>query len=380
MAPSTLPTTRSLPTTSKASSFQTGTYLIAWIISSNFTILVNKWLIDTAGFAILLTCWHLVFASVVTQVLSRTTSLLDSRRQLPVNGRFFIRTILPIGLVSSASLVCTNFVYFYLSVAFLQMVKASTPMVVLLVSWIFGVANPTWGHIANVLVIVAGVTMASVGEIQFSWVGFIFQMIGIVFEAVRVVLLQVLVSGEGLNMDPLVGLYYYAPVCAGLNFVVAFVLEVPSFSFQHMTQSVWLMLFASSAVALLLNLTLMSLIKQTSAVVMSLAAILKNILLVICSVVIWQTTISTIQLVGYGISLTALAYYSLGYRGVKEACSSTASWVSALFKSSSDEKHRISSGVKTGFCVALACLMIVGTFVRCREDFGELGFSWFWSA
>ena len=45
---------------------------------------------------------------------------------------------------------------------------------------------------------------------------------------------------------------------------------------------------------------------------MTLTGILKNILLVIISVLIWNTKIASIQIVGYGIALTALCYYSLG--------------------------------------------------------------------
>lgn len=142
------------------------------------------------------------------------------------------------------------------------MVKASTPVVVLLVSWLWGIANPSMGDIGNILVIVAGVTMASLGEIQFSWIGLAFQMVGIVFEAVRVVLLQVLVSGEGLNMDPLVGLYYYAPICAAINFLVACVIEIPKFTVDGMSQSAFLMLFISAPVAFMLNLTSMALVSR----------------------------------------------------------------------------------------------------------------------
>ncbi|KAH7115393.1 triose-phosphate transporter family-domain-containing protein [Dactylonectria estremocensis] len=344
MARYALPTAATTPAAPRASPFQIGSYMVAWIMSSNFTILVNKWLIDTAGFGypILLTYWHLVFASIVTQVLARTTSLLHRRHHLPINGRFFFRTILPIGLVSSGSLVCTNFVYFYLSVAFLQMVKASTPVVVLLVSWLWGIANPSIGDIGNILVIVAGVTLASIGEIHFSWIGLAFQMAGILFEAMRVVLLQVLVSGEGLNMDPLVGLYYYAPICAAINFLVACIIELPSFTVRNMTQSGCLMLFISAPVTFLLNLTSMALIGQTSAVMMSLAAIFKNILLVICSVIIWQSQITTMQFIGYGISLAGLIYYSFGYDKLMEGCRIIIAWVRSIFKSSLGLKHSTS--------------------------------------
>jgi hypothetical protein len=72
---------------------------------------------------VLLTAWHLFFATVMTQIMARTTTLLDGRKNVRMNTRMYIRTILPIGIVYSLSLICGNLTYLYLSVAFIQMLK-----------------------------------------------------------------------------------------------------------------------------------------------------------------------------------------------------------------------------------------------------------------
>jgi hypothetical protein len=84
----------------------------------------------------------------------------------------------------------------------------------------------------NILIIVFGVALASFGEIKFVWLGFFYQMGGIVFEAIRLIMIQILLSGEGQNMDPLLSLYYYAPVCAVMNAFVALVMEASTFQMQ----------------------------------------------------------------------------------------------------------------------------------------------------
>ncbi|KAM0421456.1 hypothetical protein ACHAPT_010810 [Fusarium lateritium] len=292
----------------------TALYMIAWIVSSNSTVLFNKWIIHTAGFdyPILLTGWHLLFASVVTQILAHTTKLLDSRHELPINRRFYLRTILPIGIVSSGSLVCANVVYEYLSVAFIQMLKAGSPAVVLFVSWIWAVATPTVGMVANIAVIVSGVAMASAGEIAISWTGFAYQAAGLVFEAVRVVMLQVMLGGEGMNMDPLVCLYYTAPVCAVVNITMALALELPRFQPDIVMSVGPHILLANAAVGFTVNFTSMVLIGKTSGLVTTLTGIFKNILLIACSTAIWRTEITPIQIGGYSISLLGLIYYALG--------------------------------------------------------------------
>ena len=71
----------------------------------------------------ILTPWHRVFATIATQVLARATKLLDGRKTVKMTGRIHLRAVMPIGLLYSGSLVCSNLVYLYLSVPFIQMLK-----------------------------------------------------------------------------------------------------------------------------------------------------------------------------------------------------------------------------------------------------------------
>jgi hypothetical protein len=74
--------------------------------------------------AIVLTTWHMFFATVMTQILARTTTLVDGRKTVKMTGRVYLRAILPIGVFFSLSLICGNKAYLYLSVSFIQMLKA----------------------------------------------------------------------------------------------------------------------------------------------------------------------------------------------------------------------------------------------------------------
>jgi hypothetical protein len=73
--------------------------------------------------------------------------------------------------------------------------------------------------LGNVSVIVLGVIIASYGEIDFVFVGFVFQACGIIFESTRLVLVQKLLSSPEYKMDPLVSLYYFAPVCSSRDYL-----------------------------------------------------------------------------------------------------------------------------------------------------------------
>lgn len=167
---------------------------------------------------------------MATQILARYTTYLDGRKSVKMTGRVYLRAIVPIGVFFSLSLICSNLTYLYLSVAFIQMLKATTPVAVLLAGWALGVSSPNLKTFLNVSAIVIGVIIASIGEIKFDIIGFMYQMAGVAFEAIRLTMVQRLLSGSEFKMDPLVSLYYFAPVCAAINLVVAIFWELPKVS------------------------------------------------------------------------------------------------------------------------------------------------------
>lgn len=131
----------------------------------------------------------------------------------------------------------------------------------LLATWAMGMAPVNLKVLFNVAVIVIGVVIASFGEIKFVFIGFLFQIGGIVFEATRLVMVQRLLSSAEFKMDPLVSLYYFAPVCAVMNGVTALFVEVPNLTMGHIHNvGVWTLL-ANAVVAFLLNVSVVFLVR-----------------------------------------------------------------------------------------------------------------------
>ena len=324
-----------------------------------------------------------------------------------MTSRTYLRAVVPIGVFYSASLVCSNLVYLYLNVAFIQMLKAGGPVAVLVISYLWGVSSPSSENVLNVLGIAVGVALASAGEIRFSWVGFLFQAGGVVFEAMRLVMIQVLLSGDDMKMDPLVSLYYYAPVCAAMNFFVALFTEVPSFQVEHLFSAGVSMLLLNALVAFMLNVASVFLvcyrppshcistvlpvaicrveltrpqIGKTSSLVLTLAGILKAIALVSFSVLFRGEVITPLQAAGYAVALFGLVYYSLGWEQIKGLASTTSAWVSESLDDS-----RCRPMVRKVVGAAVAVLVVLMLVVGLRGGGGEVvetpdaegwGFSW----
>jgi len=159
--------------------------------------------------------------------------------------------------------------------------------------------------------------LASFGEIEFVLTGFLYQVGGIVFEAVRICLVQSLLNGSEYKMDPLVSLYYFAPVCAFFNLTIALVWEVPKVQMSELyAVGLWTLLF-NAMVAFMLNVSVVFLIGKTSGLVLTLCGVLKDVLLVGASILIWGTKISGLQCFGYTIALMGMLYYKLGSKELK---------------------------------------------------------------
>lgn len=289
-------------------------YIALWITLSSSVILFNKWILTSAKFEfpLFLTTWHQIFATAMTQILARSTNILDSRHNVPMTRQAYCRTIVPIGVLFSLSLVSGNLAYLSLSVSFIQMLKATTAVATLLATWAFGVASPNLKVLGNVSVIVIGVVIASFGEIQFDLLGFIYQMGGVVFEALRLVMVQRLLSSGDFKMDPLVSLYYFAPACAVTNAIFTMLVEVPRMTMGDIYSVGLFVLLANACVAFLLNVSGVLLIGKTNAVVLTMSGILKDVLLVFASMIIFRDPVTGQQFFGYSISLAGLVYYRLG--------------------------------------------------------------------
>ncbi|GAA6019885.1 hypothetical protein JCM10207_003326 [Rhodosporidiobolus poonsookiae] len=280
--------------------------IVCWIATSSAVILQNKYILSDLGFRhpVALTTIHVLFQTIATRLLRKYTSLVDKAKELEATGVMnrdsFMRKIVPVGLLFSASLVLSNWVYLRLSVAF-------TPVSVLLVSASFGLKELSAKIMMIVSVISFGVALASYGEIEFEIVGFSVQLLAIGIESCRLVLVQMLLQGFGL--DPISSLSYMAPVVLAANSII--LLPVEGFGvFSDAIELVGIpYLFLNACLTFSLNLSSVWLIGKASGLVLTLAGVLKDILLIVGSWGLLGSSITGLQCFGYAIALAGLVWF-----------------------------------------------------------------------
>ncbi|KAF5314530.1 hypothetical protein D9611_007190 [Ephemerocybe angulata] len=307
-SPLPTPVTANAPKLSTKPKLSATMIIPVWIVLSSAVILYNNHVYNTLMFKypVFLVTFHLTFAAIGTRVLQRTTHLLDAAKDIHMSKDMFMKSILPIGMLFSGSLILSNTAYLYLSVAYIQMLKAFTPVAILLISWTFRIQEPNKKLAIIVLMISTGVALTSQGELHFNLFGFLTQAAAVAFEASRLVMIQILL--HNLKMDPLVSLHYYAPVCALIT--AAFIPFTEGLAPFYALKDIGpLILLSNASVAFLLNVAAVFLVGVGSGLVLTLAGVFKDILLITGSVIIFGSTVSPMQVFGYSIALCGLVLF-----------------------------------------------------------------------
>lgn len=143
------------------------------------------------------------------------------------------------------------------------MLKAFTPVAVLIFSYIAGIEKTSSIELYIITIICIGVALTSAGETYFSWIGFIFQSLGILAESSRLVLTNILM--KNLKLDPLSSLYYIAPLCCLIIGTCCGYFEAAHLPFERMVKQEFLIIFLFNGfVAFALNVAVVLLISNTS--------------------------------------------------------------------------------------------------------------------
>lgn len=208
------------------------------------------------------------------------------------------------------SLIFSNQAYLYLSVSFIQMLKAMGPVATYVTTCVFGLTDWRMTHLLTICGISFGVVVSSLGELKFSWLGFLVQGGGTVAEALRLTLMQYLMNSEESRMDPLTALYYFAPTCTLINLSMAIPLEYPILDFSKFFDVGTLPFVAAAVMAFCLNVSQVYIVGRAGSVLLSLCGVPKAVFLVVSSMMFLGELPSLQQVIGFTISLGGMTVYS----------------------------------------------------------------------
>ncbi|XP_004501317.1 probable sugar phosphate/phosphate translocator At5g25400 [Cicer arietinum] len=287
------------------------TYVAIWIFLSFTVIVYNKYILDKKmynwPFPISLTMIHMSFCATLAILLVRIFKLVEP---VSMSRDVYFSSVVPIGALYSLSLWLSNSAYIYLSVSFIQMLKALMPVAVYSIGVLLKKESYKNDTMFNMLSISLGVGVAAYGEARFDTWGVILQLGAVAFEATRLVMIQILLTSKGISLNPITSLYYVAPCCFVFLSIPWILVEYPILKQTSTFQFDFVIFGTNSLCAFALNLAVFLLVGKTSALTMNVAGVVKDWLLIAFSWSVIKDTVTPINLFGYGLAFLGVAYYN----------------------------------------------------------------------
>ena len=315
-------------------------FVALWIFVSALVILFNKYILTVYGFPfpVTLTMTHMLFCSSLAFVLVRVVKVVPASEGMTRDA--YAKKIVPIAALFATSLWASNTAYVYLSVAFIQMLKALSPVTVYSIGCAIGIEQYTHKRLLNMAVVTVGVMIASYGELNFNAFGFFVQIVAVVVEACRIISVQLVLGKANLKLNSITTLYYVSPMCFVFLIVPFAFLELPKLAYGlEITHSIHYsagVMIANASCAFALNAIIYLLIGRTSALTLNISGVLKDIILIAISAVIFESPVSSTQLVGSTVAFSGVCYYN--YRKVSDALAAAATQTSRAQASKGDDK------------------------------------------
>ncbi|KAL0306647.1 UNVERIFIED_CONTAM: putative sugar phosphate/phosphate translocator [Sesamum radiatum] len=293
--------------------FLTYAYILLYIALSSGQIFFNKWVLSSKEinfpYPLGLTLLHMVFSSVLCFMLTKVLKIMKIDEGMTLD--VYITSVIPIGAMFAMTLWLGNTAYLYISVAFAQMLKAIMPVAVFILGVLAGLEVMSYRMLLIMSVISFGVLVASYGEMEISWIGVVYQMGGVVGEALRLIFMEILVKRKGLKLNPISLMYYVSP-CSALCLLIPWIfLEKPKMDEQGTWSFKPLVLTLNSLCTFALNLSVFLVISHTSALTIRVAGVVKDWVVVLFSALLFaDTKLTLINLFGYAIAIAGVAAYN----------------------------------------------------------------------
>ncbi|GBF87379.1 phosphate phosphoenolpyruvate translocator [Raphidocelis subcapitata] len=286
-------------------------FIALWICNSALCVLLNKHILFYRRFTFpcTLAVSHMTAAALSTACVA--CCMRRGASGVPGPGELepvFVAQLAGIATLFGLVLVLANSAFMYLSVPSIQMLKASGAVTTFCVGMLLGTERYSHFNLLKVLVVGAGVFIASYGDVKANLLGVLLQVGSIVADAVRCTLLQLVMQHARVKLSPLGTLLYVSPLAALALCLPAGLFELPKLS-AHAAPIPWLWLAASCAATTSLNLVGFTLICGTSALTTSVTGPLKDWIVILLAMAVYGTPVTRQQWGGYAVALAGIAWY-----------------------------------------------------------------------
>jgi len=287
------------------------TWCLIWLFLNIATTLLNKALFSNFDFPfpIIVSMIHMIFTAGLSLLsifaFGYPTKSLNTRQH--------------VGLAAFSALFCANIVIGnlgirYATVALGQVIRASIPGITMILSVLLLGKRYTHLHVIAVAVVVFGVSMATYGDLQFHMLGFVLTVLGCFLSAAKSITSSIYLVGD-LKFHPIELAFRMSAFAAAQMAVLAYCFgefEELAGNWEHYWNhpNLTSMLCVNGLMAFLLNYSNFMFTRSTSALTVTVAGSVKNVLTILLSIFIFVTPVSPLNALGTFITIVGASMYS----------------------------------------------------------------------
>lgn len=255
-------------------------------------------------------------------VLARSAMWARGEPPTPVPPDTYLRVVVPIAVCTALDVICSNESLERLSVSFHTMIKASSPMWVLLFALLHGLERPDALLMGAVGLISTGTMLTAYGHIHAELLGSALAVAAVALAGYRWALTQLLLqpatplhAGSPRPLSVLDTVWHISPVIAVVALPLALTLEAGSLApsvFLHSPRAALQLagvLSVQSALIFALLVAEYLVVQRTSVLTLAVAGMVKELCTILLAVFIWGDRISALNAAGFGVCLTGIAVY-----------------------------------------------------------------------
>ncbi|KAG0297246.1 Triose-phosphate Transporter [Dissophora globulifera] len=297
-------------------------YVFAWYGCSTSLSFYNKWLFSpnhyNFRFPLFTTSLHMVTQFLLSSI---TLSLIPSLRPTATPSAKDLGTkIMPCAVASALDVGLSNNSLKSITLAFYTMCKSSSLAFVLLFAFAFKLERPTWTLAGVIGVICIGLFMMVMSEVDFVLGGFIQVMLASILGGLRWALTQLLLertnTKSGSLANPISTIFFLSPIMGICLCMVAGIFEGYGTIFSsEFFQSVGTglgtlgLLFLGGIFAFSMVLAEFNLIARTSVVSLSVLGIIKEVVTIVISSLVFHDQLTIVNILGLFITLSGIGFY-----------------------------------------------------------------------
>ncbi|KAG0148646.1 hypothetical protein CROQUDRAFT_41206 [Cronartium quercuum f. sp. fusiforme G11] len=221
--------------------------------------------------------------------------------------------LLGFSVLYTINIAVSNLSLHLVTVPFHQVVRATTPLFTILLSIIYLKKSYSIQTYISLLILIVGVGFSTYGDYGWTKLGLILTLLGTILASIKTIITNLIQVGK-LKLNPLDLLLRMSPLafiqCVIWSYWTGEMDRVRIYGANEMNKQKAIALIFNGFIAFGLNVVSFTANKKTSALTMTVAANVKQVLTIVLAVFIFNLVITPTNLFGITLTLLGGAYYA----------------------------------------------------------------------